>query len=913
LEQKLDIFYTVLIYPIVFVIEFVFYVSQKLFNEAGVSIIAVSAAISVLCLPLYNVAEKWQEIERTAQNRLKPKVDKIKAVFSGDERYMILSAYYRQNDYHPVFALRGAFGLLIQIPFFIAAYSYLSHLKALDGVSFLFIKNLNAPDALIPVGGGINILPIIMTVINCAAGAIYTKGFSTGERARVLITAAIFLALLYNSPAGLVLYWTMNNAFSLVKHCNNKITFKHKRIVLSALVSAVLAVLVYFMFSRRISGVFVRFVFAAVVCTAAAFVWLGTAPRLTKRLTDIFFAPRYTQKQLFAAFALSCGLLFMLTGLFLPTMLIASSPQEFSYIDNFTTPSFFIANTALQALGLFIFWPLCIYLLFSQNISAPHSPSGVTRGASVFLAIVAVILSFCALCDVFVFPGDYGLITLDIVFGNGVTHSAKDALLNIAVLAAVSAILAVLFIKKHLRVITLLAAACTLVSAGISVRGIVSCENEFKKAKTFFANKTEYETVSVEPIFNLSRTGRNTVVIMLDRATSAFVPQILAENPGLNGEYDGFVYYPNSLSFNGYTRLGAPPIFGGYEYTPLCLNKRDIPIVEKHNEALLLMPRVFSEAGYKVTVTDPPYPNYSFKSDLRIYEPYTGVTARITDGVYTKRWIAEHGFDIPSQSDVLKRNILWYSILRIAPLTFREGLYQRGSWSTTTDRNKLTVTLNGYAVLDYLPRLTGIEDKKENTALIMVNNTTHDPSLFQAPEYRPALNVTNYGNGPYSKYAEYHGNVAALMRLADWFTFLKKEGVYDNSRIIIVSDHGAQKDYISRRRPGVPNFYNFNPLLLVKDFDEHGPLKTDGVFMTNADVPFLAFLRQIENPVNPFTGNPVSTDAKRGPLYVAPSGGVHLEDPLATKISLDPTKDFYVYGDVLDPASWTRADKFSLR
>jgi hypothetical protein len=703
----------------------------------------------------------------------------------------------------------------------------------------------------------------------------------------------------------------MNNVFSLAKHFYNKITFRHKRIILSALVSAVLAVLVYFMFSRRISTSFVRFVFAAVVCAAAVFVWLGTAPGLTGKLVKKFPVPDYTRRQLLAVFAASCGLLFVLAGLFLPAMLVGSSPQEFSYIDDYTTPVFFIANTALQAAGLLVFWPLCIYLLFSQNISPENTPAGVTRPsrASVFLALIAVILCFCALCDVFIFPGNYGLITLGIEFGNGATHSVQETLFNLAALAAVSAVLGFLFINKHLRMITLAAAICTLAAAGISARGIVSVANEFNKAKIFSANKTGQEAASVVPIFNFSRTGRNTAVIMLDRATSAFFPQILAENPGLNGEYDGFVYYPNTLSFNGYTILGAPPIFGGYEYTPLELNKRDVPIVEKHNEALLLLPRVFSEAGYKVTVTDPPYPNYSFKGDLRIYEPYAGVTAYITDGAYTKRWLAEHDLDIPSQSDILKRNMLWYSILRIAPLIFREGLYQQGSWSAAVDANKLTGALNGYAVLDYLPRLTGIEDKEENTALIMVNNTTHDPALFQAPEYRPTLTVTNYGEGPYSKYAEYHGNAAALMRLADWFAFLKKEGVYDNSRIIIVSDHGSPKDYISRRRPGVPNTYSFNPLLLVKDFDARGPLETDGAFMTNADVPFLAFSGQIENPVNPFTGNPLSIDAKRGPLYVAPSGGVHTGDPLATKISLNPKEDFYVYGDVLDPASWTRVER----
>ena len=34
--------------------------------------------------------------------------------------------------------------------------------------------------------------------------------------------AVLFLILLYNSPAGLVLYWTLNNVFSLIKHCIKK-------------------------------------------------------------------------------------------------------------------------------------------------------------------------------------------------------------------------------------------------------------------------------------------------------------------------------------------------------------------------------------------------------------------------------------------------------------------------------------------------------------------------------------------------------------------------------------------------------------------------------------------------------------------------------------------------------------------
>jgi membrane protein insertase Oxa1/YidC/SpoIIIJ len=69
---------------------------------------------------------------------------------------MILSAYYRQNHYHPVYAMRNTFSLLIQVPFFIAAYSFLSHLDALKGAHFLFISDMGAPDGLVKIswGGG---------------------------------------------------------------------------------------------------------------------------------------------------------------------------------------------------------------------------------------------------------------------------------------------------------------------------------------------------------------------------------------------------------------------------------------------------------------------------------------------------------------------------------------------------------------------------------------------------------------------------------------------------------------------------------------------------------------------------------------------------------------------------------------
>jgi YidC/Oxa1 family membrane protein insertase len=211
--------YTLIIFPLVQIMELCYLFVYRVSDNPGLALFGVSLAVSTFTLPLYLRAEKWQEAEREIHRRLAPKIAKIKAMFSGDQQYMVLSTYYRQNRYHPVYAMRNTFGLLIQIPFFIAAYSYLSHLRVLQGARFFFIRDLSVPDALLTAGGvSINVLPIMMTTINCISGAVYTRDLTAKDKIQVYGTAFVFLALLYNSPSGLVLYWTMNNIYSLLKN-----------------------------------------------------------------------------------------------------------------------------------------------------------------------------------------------------------------------------------------------------------------------------------------------------------------------------------------------------------------------------------------------------------------------------------------------------------------------------------------------------------------------------------------------------------------------------------------------------------------------------------------------------------------------------------------------------------------------
>ena len=102
--------------------------------------------------------------------------DHIKASFKGDERVMMLQAYYRENNYKTTAVFKESVSLFLQIPFFMAAYSFLSGLKVLQGVSLGPVTDLGSPDALITIGAiSINVLPVLMTLINIISGFIYTE------------------------------------------------------------------------------------------------------------------------------------------------------------------------------------------------------------------------------------------------------------------------------------------------------------------------------------------------------------------------------------------------------------------------------------------------------------------------------------------------------------------------------------------------------------------------------------------------------------------------------------------------------------------------------------------------------------------------------------------------------------------
>ncbi|MBQ1738784.1 MAG: YidC/Oxa1 family membrane protein insertase, partial [Clostridiales bacterium] len=193
----LSAIYTLIISPLELLFEIIFEVAHKIIGNTGISIIFLSLAVNFLVLPLYKRADELQAEERDIQAKMAPWIKHIKKTFKGDERFMMLQEYYRINHYKPVYALKSSVSLLLQIPFFIAAYNLLSSMKSLQGMSFGPITDLGREDAMFTIGSfPVNVLPILMTLINVVSGIIYTKGHPLKAKIQVFGLAAVFLVLL---------------------------------------------------------------------------------------------------------------------------------------------------------------------------------------------------------------------------------------------------------------------------------------------------------------------------------------------------------------------------------------------------------------------------------------------------------------------------------------------------------------------------------------------------------------------------------------------------------------------------------------------------------------------------------------------------------------------------------------------
>ncbi len=864
----ISILETLFIGPLKLVFEIIFTIANRFIGHPGYAIIILSLIMNILVLPLYRRADAMQEAARDIDMKLRDGVAHIKKTFSGDERMMILQTYYRQNNYKPTDALNGSVSLLLEIPFFMAAYQFLSNLDILDGVSLGPITDLGAPDGLLVIGGvAINVLPILMTLVNVISSALYLKGFPLKTKIQLYGMALFFLVFLYTSPACLVFYWTLNNVFSLVKTIFYKL--KNPQRVLRILTSVVGVEFCALGFLYETGNIKRRlFLFAVAVALQLPLL----LPLIKKHLPAS--APRAAAQPNRKIFLLGCVCLTVLVGLLIPSTFIAASPQEYVDITYFHHPLWYIVSAVCLAAGTFLVWMGVFYWLASD------------KGKAIFDKLVWVLCGVMLVNYMF-FGTGLGNMSAILQYDAEMTFSWVEQVVNVLVIAAVAAVM-LLIVVKWKRAVPAVLLTAILALGGMSAVHMVTIKNSVDEVKTLATQEGD------TPRFTLSKTGKNVVVLMLDRALGTYVPYMMNENPELAEQFSGFVHYKNTISFGGLTNLGTPPLLGGYEYTPVEMNKRDDePLVKKHNEALKVMPSIFADNGFDVTVCDPVYANYQWIPDLSVF-----------DGMDVDAYVTKGAFGDVSQKQAVvsnnHRNFFCFGIMKSMPLFLQPTIYNRGAYNqaavtrdvvystqTVTDESRanglFASFMNSYNVIDSLPYMTEITEDGTNTFLLMTSDITHEVTMLQQPDYVPSMTVDNteFDKDPTRTDADgnvitletveqrkhYQTNMGTMLLLGKWFDYLREQGVYDNTRIILVADHGQflmhEDELIIDESDIMKDVEFYYPLLMMKDFADAGDgVDTSTEFMTNADVPTMALAGLVENPVNPYTGKPLTNAEK---------------------------------------------------
>jgi YidC/Oxa1 family membrane protein insertase len=193
---------TVISAPLFWLLEWI----HKLLGNWGWAIIVLTIIIKAAFYPLSAASYK----SMAQMKKLQPRMTALKERF-GDDRQKLNQAMMELYKTEKINPLGGCLPILIQIPVFIALYwVLLESVEMRQAPWTLWIKDLSAQDPYY-------VLPLLMGVSMYAQQLLNPQPVDPIQRKVFLFMPGIFTVMFLFFPAGLVLYWTVNNILSIAQ------------------------------------------------------------------------------------------------------------------------------------------------------------------------------------------------------------------------------------------------------------------------------------------------------------------------------------------------------------------------------------------------------------------------------------------------------------------------------------------------------------------------------------------------------------------------------------------------------------------------------------------------------------------------------------------------------------------------
>lgn len=308
-----------------------------------------------------------------------------------------------------------------------------------------------------------------------------------------------------------------------------------------------------------------------------------------------------------------------------------------------------------------------------------------------------------------------------------------------------------------------------------------------------FAKKNNL--ISTTEGFNRASSGKNFFIFMVDSQSATEFTQVISSQEQFRHAFDDFTYYPDTLSTYAYTRDSVPFVLSGH----INKNKENFG---KYSERALNDSMLFKnlkKRGYDL---------YLYDSELA--------------------WYGKKKFDIennPSFDDVeLKfgeyfENEMRYVWFKYLPYAFKKASnIEKLDFGQTIEKFRW----GNDTLYNEFKNVSEIKRTSEAQFRFIHAEGAHVPLDMDE-------NFNRIEGGTYLQ-----KTTATAKLIAAFIERLKDNGVYDNSVIVILADHGYQPLY------GQPDNYilsRFNPILLIKGAGEKHDFEISDKPVSYFDLP----------------------------------------------------------------------------
>ncbi len=186
----------------------------KYIPNYGIVIIIISTLTKFMFYPLTRTSIKSMK----AMQRLQPEFAVIKEKYKDDSQRQqaAMMELYKKHKVNP---MGGCLPIVVQMPVFYALYAVLANSIAMRGAPFaLWINDLSSPDTIATVAGfGLHVLPFILFLTTVAQQKLTPTGADPRQKMLGYMMPLVMLFIFYSFPAGLNLYWTVNNILTVAQ------------------------------------------------------------------------------------------------------------------------------------------------------------------------------------------------------------------------------------------------------------------------------------------------------------------------------------------------------------------------------------------------------------------------------------------------------------------------------------------------------------------------------------------------------------------------------------------------------------------------------------------------------------------------------------------------------------------------